>query len=91
MKVLGILPRCDCGWPAQTVRHILLQYTLYDRTELIRNTSTERLTQVLSQPKSARAAATWFIAQGVRKQFHTARDTESEGISELTPFPSLSS
>ena len=69
VQVPDILPRCTCGWQAQTVRHILLHCPYYNRSDLIQAVQSESIYDILSQPKSARYAAKWFIKQNVLKQF----------------------
>jgi hypothetical protein len=47
-------------------------------TGLIAQTRTENLREMLSKPESAKAAAKWFVRQGVLEQFNTAREIEAE-------------
>jgi hypothetical protein len=89
VQVPDVLPRCTCGWQAQTVRHILLHCPQYDRSDLIQVAQTESLHAILSQPKSARYAAKWFIKQNILKQFEVAKAIREEDTSSYAPFRSL--
>jgi hypothetical protein len=93
IQVPDILPRCPCGWQAQTVRHILLHCPNYasERPRLIAQTRTENLREMLSKPESAKAAAKWFVRQGVLEQFNTAREIEAEDAAQYVPFQELDS
>jgi hypothetical protein len=70
------------------VRYILLHCPNYasERPRLIAQTSTENL---LSKPESAKAAAKWFVKQGVLEQFNTAREIEAEEAAQYVPFQEL--
>jgi Reverse transcriptase (RNA-dependent DNA polymerase)/Endonuclease-reverse transcriptase len=89
VQVPGILPRCACGWQAQTVRHVLLHCPQYNRGDLIQAAQSESLYNILSQPKSARHAAKWLIRQNVLRQFELARAIEEEDTSRYIPFQNL--
>ena len=89
VQVPEILPRCACGWRAQTVRHVVLHCPRYDRSNLIQAVQTESLSTILSQPRSARLAAKWFIKHNILKQFETAKAIEDEDTSRFAPFRSL--
>jgi hypothetical protein len=95
IQVPDILPRCPCGWQAQTVRHIhvLLHCPNYasERPRLIAQTRTENLREMLSKPERAMAAAKWFVRQGVLEQFNTAREIEAEDAAQYVPFQELDS
>jgi hypothetical protein len=62
------------------VWHILLHYPNYasGRPRLIAQTRTENPREMLSKPESAKAAAKWFVRQGVLEQFNTAKEIEAE-------------
>lgn len=83
-----VLPRCTCGWPVQTVQHILLHCPSYNRTSLTR-AGDETAVTMLSEPRRAQAAARWFIAQGILPQFRVAQEVDSEDLRAQVPIPSL--
>jgi hypothetical protein len=86
--VPDVLPRCDCGWQAQTVRHVLLHCPKYEeqRVDLITDTGSEDLQAILTRASSARAAARWFVRCGILEQFRTAHGIDMENIAEYAPF-----
>lgn len=90
IQVPGILPRCPCGWPAQTVRHIMLQCPQYDRVPLIAATQTESLSVMLSERDRVGHAARWFLRQGILEQFRTAQEIAQENLGGFAPLPELS-
>ena len=59
--VPNVQPSCDCGWRAQTVRHILLHCPTYgqQRLDLLRQVESEDLHKILSRAKSVQAIACW--------------------------------
>ena len=89
VQVPDVLPRCTCGWQAQTVRHVLIHCPHFDRSNLIQAVQTESLYAILSQPKRARHAAKWLIKQNALKQFETARAIGEEDTSGYAPFQGL--
>ena len=93
VRVPDILPRCVCGWEAQTVRHVLLHCPDYEhsRPDLIQQTGTEDLQEMLSKPESAKAAARWFARCGVLEQFKVAKEIEEEDATKYMPFQELDS
>ena len=76
--MLGVLRACQCGWQAQTVRHILLHCPRYNRQTLITQYGSERLGEILRRLESARLAARWFIHFGVMEQFRIAKEINEE-------------
>ena len=90
-EVPDMLPRCACGWHAQTVRHIFLQCPRCEegRLELLRLAGSERLEEILSRVASAHAAARWLIQHGILQQFNTAREIEEEDTTDHTPLQVL--
>ena len=80
--VPNMIRRCDCNYPAQTVRHILLQCPLYNRENMLREAGTQELDRLLSQEKSAQAAARWFIRSGILEQFRVANQIAGKDYSE---------
>ena len=91
IQVPGYSPRCQCGWPAQTVRHVLLHCTKHDRTDLLLQTRTERLDQILSRPDCAKHAARWLVQTGLLGQFKVAKEILEEDKSRFRPFQDASS
>ena len=87
----GVLPHCDCGWHAQTVKHVLLHCPKFDRQrpDLIRETQTENLHKILSNTASAQVAARWLVRLGILQQFRVAREIELEDTTNYTPIPTL--
>ena len=80
--VPNVIPRCDCGYPAQTVRHVLLQCPLHNREDMLREARTQELDELLSREKSARAAARWFVRSGILEQFRVANQIAGDNRSE---------
>src|SRR5947209_3859200 len=78
VDVPNVIRRCDCGYPAQTVRHVLLQYSLHNREDMLREARTQELDKLLSQEKSAQAAARWFVSSGMLEQFRVANQIAGE-------------
>jgi hypothetical protein len=91
IRVPEILPQCDCGWQAQTVRHILLHCPNYAQTrpDLIRQTGSEDLRLILSRTASAQAAARWLTRIGILAQFNVACEIEAEDTTDHAPFQEL--
>src|SRR4051794_1109334 len=89
--VPGIQARCECGWRAQTVRHILLHCPKYEqqRLDLIRQTQSENLRKILSSTASAQAAARWLVQCEVLQQFQVAKEIRLEDTMNYAPFPTL--
>jgi hypothetical protein len=87
--VPNITPECQCGWPRQTVRHILLQCKSQEinRAELLRGTNSEILQEILSIPGKARITAKWFAHSGLLSQFNVAKEIALEDVSGYAPLP----
>ena len=90
INVPGVIPRCQCGHVAQTVRHILLQCPLLGqlRPSLIATARCENLLRILSSPESAQEAARMVIRSGLLAQFRLADDIDKEGDTRI-PLPGL--
>ena len=56
IQVPGVSAARACGWHAQTVRHILLHCSLYDRRELLLRCGIERFKDILVRPVCAKHA-----------------------------------
>ena len=87
IQVPEITRACLCGYQAQTVRHILLHCPRYNRAELLRQSGSGRLQDILNQPSNAQRAARWFIHSGVLEQFRTAKEIAEEDRSLFRAFP----
>jgi hypothetical protein len=85
--VPGILPRCACGWEAQTVRHIMIHCPQYiaTRAALFRQAGSTNLQMILSTPRGGKAAARWLIASGILPHFTLAREIAQEDTSRYQP------
>jgi hypothetical protein len=57
IQVPETFPSCECGWPNQTVRHVLLHCPRYSREHLLQACGTERLDEILGRPAAAAHAA----------------------------------
>ena len=86
--VPGIQASCTCGWPTQTVRHVLIHCPTYEqaRLELFARSQTQDLSGMLSSPASAQAAARWLVARKLLPQFLFAHEIEMEDRSGFAPF-----
>jgi hypothetical protein len=91
INVPGIRAECGCGWPTQTVQHVLAICPLYTagRVDLVRRTGTEGVGMTLSTPEKAQATARWFVQQGILEQFNLAKEIEEEDEGTLAPFRPL--
>ena len=71
-------PICECGWPKQTVKHILLFCPRFarDRDKMIQEAGCSDFSKILSTPRGIRAAARWFLRQDILTQFSLTRDAE---------------
>jgi hypothetical protein len=86
VQVPGVEAQCPCGEAAQTVRHIILHCTRYERLHLLEQCGTERLDEILSRPASAAHAARWLVATGALEQFKVAREIREEDTALFAPF-----
>ncbi len=73
----------------QTVHHVLFQCPQYQRADFIAQCASERLHEVLSNKRSAQAAAKWLIQSGALTQFRAIKAMDAEDISGYQPFQSL--
>jgi hypothetical protein len=89
IRVPEIHPRCDCGWPSQTVKHVLYYCPLYNRSRLTDRGLISSYAEALSQPETAKNAARWFIKEGIIEYLQTARDIQQERIQEYKPLRTL--
>jgi hypothetical protein len=91
INVPGISPSCGCGWPTQTVQHVLMVCPLHtaNRADLVRSTGTEDMRRMLSTPEMAQATARWFVQQGILQQFNLANEIDEEEVGNHAPFQPL--
>ena len=84
IRVPNILPRCTCGWHAQTVKHILISCPTYsaERMELQLETHTVDFYRLLSYGECARMT---FARNGFLAQFQTANEIEGENTECYNP------
>ena len=87
--VPGILPRCPCSWANQTVHHILLWCPQLNRRDLIAQSRSEYIEEILGRKRSAQAVARWLIEAGILAQFQVAREISKEDTTGYRPFPQL--
>lgn len=68
-------PDCDCGWPRQTPKHIILFCPAHapGRTEMLAEAKTTDFTRLLSTEAGLRAVTRWFLKRDVLTQFSLAR------------------
>ena len=59
------------------------------RHQLLRETNSTVLQDILSHLDRARAAARWFIRTGILSQFQVAKAIAAEDTSEYKPFQDL--
>jgi hypothetical protein len=87
--VPDIPPGCACGWPTQTVQHVLFYCPQYSATRptLLSQVEAQHLYPLLSGVESAQATARWFIASGSLEQFHTAQQITSEKTRNYIAIP----
>lgn len=66
---------CDCGWPRQTPKHIILFCPTHatGRTEMLAEAKTTDYTNLLSTEAGLRAVTRWFLQRDILTQFSLAR------------------
>ncbi len=91
ISVPGIKPECSCGWPTQSVHHVLMMCPLYtaSREQLVSRTDSEEMWRMLSTPEKAQATARWFVQQGILQQFNLAKEIEEEDTGNHASFKPL--
>jgi hypothetical protein len=72
-------PDCDCGWPPQTPRHIILFYLTHftGRAEMLSKAKTTDYMKLLSTEAGLRAVTKWFLQRDVLTQFSLARTMDN--------------
>jgi hypothetical protein len=88
-RVPGVDKACPCGWHVQSVTHVLLHCPRYDREDLLRRLSTQRVDRILSEPTQAAAAAKWLISHDVLEQFKVAKEISEEDPASYRDPPGL--
>ena len=74
-KVPGITPDCDCGWPRQTAKHIILYCpNVIDRPQMLRDAGTTDYIQLTTHPPAVRVLTRWLIQQRILSQFSLAAE-----------------
>jgi len=68
-------PDCDCGWPRQTPKHVILFCPTHmtRRVEMLSEAKTTNNTKLLSTEAGLRAVTKWFLQRDVLTQFSLAR------------------
>ena len=91
VNVPEILPRCECGWGAQNVRHVLCVCPIYSeqREDLYSQAGSRDLTEILSTPRGAQAAGRWLIRCGILPHLRLAGQIQQEDTGDQAPFPEL--
>ena len=73
--VPGITPECDCGWPRQTAKHVILYCpSVTNRTQMLQEAKTTDYIQLTSHPPAIQAVTRWLIQQRLLPQFSLAAD-----------------
>lgn len=83
--------RCPCGWPAQTVRHVLLFCPIHAdlRALYFQRAGLVDLHTALSTATSARQAARWLVASGLLGYLGLAQEIAQENTTEYDGLPHL--
>jgi len=89
--VPGVDKRCLCGWPAQTVRHILLFCPTHadSRALYFQRAGLADLHTALSTAASAHQAARWLAASGLLGYFGLAQEIVQEDTLRYDSLPYL--
>ena len=87
--VPGVIPRCDCNWPAETATHVIFHCPQYSREALQPYLPIQRLPACLAHQRTAQAIAKWFTRSGALAQFSTAKEIAIEPLTNYAPFQDL--
>ena len=72
--------RCECGWPRQTPKHVILLCPLRtNREAMLSVAGTENYKTLLSTQKGLKAVTQWLISQNVLNQFRVAKEMAIKG------------
>ena len=85
-------PRCECGWPRQTLKYVILLYPLRTNQEAMLSVAgTENYNTLLSTQKGLKAVTQWLISQNVLDQFRVVKEMvmEGKGASNRCPLMTL--
>ena len=73
-------PRCECGWPRQTPKHVILLCPLRTNQEAMLSVAgTENYKTLLSTQKGLKAVTQWLISQNILNQFRVAKEMAVKG------------
>jgi hypothetical protein len=75
-RVPGYLkPDCDCGWPRQTPKHVILfcPTQMTGQAEMLSEAKITNYTKLLSTGAGLRAVTRWFLQRDILTQFPLAR------------------
>lgn len=84
--VPGVLPHCDCGERAQTVKHILCHCPNHIglREKMYRDAGTDKFCHLLKTQKGCRAAARMLLSTNLLAQFSDAERSCHETLIPVT-------
>ena len=78
-NVPEITPECDCGWPKQTAKHIILYCpSIAGRTQMLQEAGTTDYIQLTTHPPAVRALTRWILQQRILPQFSLAADLTAD-------------
>jgi hypothetical protein len=81
-RVPNVTPDCTCGYPNQTVKHVMLFCPDTDRSnESLGHLSD--LKSILTDAVSLRKAVRWLMGLNILPQFHLARELLWDNIGSL--------
>lgn len=71
-------PDCECGWPQQTPKHIILFCPTHTagRAEMLAEAKTTDYTKLLSTEAGLRAVTRWLLQRDILTQFSLARTSD---------------
>jgi len=88
LEYITTCPRCECGWPRQTPKHVILLCPLRtNREAMLSVAGTENYNTLLSTQKGLKAVTQWLISQNVLDQFRVAKEMVIEGKGASTRRP----
>jgi len=91
--VPDVLPRCQCEYQAQTVRHVILYCPLlvHLRAEMIEAARSEDLTEILTSQHGSQAAVRMLLRSGLLGQFRLANEISEDNFAPTGPLQDLDS